>query len=64
LLAAAQAGAEALGAPDPELARERAEIASALAAEARGDFGPPAPRDEHRTALGGLLRGSRAAGRN
>jgi len=38
--------AEALGVPDPEVARERAEIASALAAEATGAFGPT---HRHRT---------------
>ncbi len=53
----AQAGAEALGAPDPELDRERAEVAAALAGEAAGDFGSPAPPDRHRKALDGLLRG-------
>jgi hypothetical protein len=45
----------ALAAPDPDLARERAETAAARAAEARGDFGRPAPEADHRAALDGLL---------
>ena len=56
-LNAAQAAAEALGAPDPELDRERAEVAAALAGEAAGDLGSPTPLDRHRKALDGLLRG-------
>ena len=62
LLAAAQAGAEALAEPDPDLDHERAEIAAALAAEADGGFGQPATPERHRVAVAGLLRGSLNAG--
>ncbi len=57
-----RAVAEALSAPDPDLARERAEIAAALASEAAGAFGPTAPPEDHRAALDGLLRGFAGTG--
>jgi hypothetical protein len=63
LLARAQAGDEALGGGDPDLDRERAEIAAALAAEAAGGFGPPATPERHREAVAGLLRGFQAHAR-
>ncbi len=62
LTAAARAAAEALGEPDPDLDRERAEVAAALAAEAAGDFGPLAPPEDHRAALDGLLHGFAGTG--
>ena len=63
LLAAALEGGQALGVPDPALARERAEIASALAAETTGAFGPTPPPDQHSKAVAGLLRGFAAHSR-
>lgn len=57
LLTAALAGTEALAAPDPELARERAEIAAALATEAAGEAEAPTPPECHRAAVAGLLGG-------
>ena len=50
-----QETAEALAAPDPELARERGERAAARSAEARGDFGRPMPEADHQAALAGFL---------
>ncbi|MDI3309036.1 MAG: hypothetical protein QJR07_18300, partial [Acetobacteraceae bacterium] len=47
--------AAALAAPDPDLAHERAEVAAAQAAEARGDHGRPRPEVDHRAALAGFL---------
>ena len=63
LLAAALDGAQALGAPDPDLARERAEIVAARAAEVAGAFGPSAAPEHHRQALAGLLSGFAAHSR-
>jgi hypothetical protein len=51
LLRAAEQAAAALAAPDPELARDRAETA---AAEARGEFGVPTSPAEHEHALADL----------
>lgn len=59
LARAAEDAAAALAAPDPGLAHERAEIAAAQAAEARGEYGRPKPEADHRAALAGFL----AAGR-
>ena len=58
--AGSKGAAEALPQPDP--AREQAEMAAALAGEASGAFGPPVPEEEHRAAVAGLLRGFAAAG--
>jgi hypothetical protein len=49
--------AEALAAPDPDLAAERAEVGTVLAAEARGEHGAPLPAGDHQRYLAGL-RGS------
>jgi hypothetical protein len=54
LLHAARQAAEALATPDADLDHERAEIAAALAAEARGGFGQPMSDADHRAALAGL----------
>ncbi|MBX6747557.1 MAG: hypothetical protein IRY87_36465, partial [Acetobacteraceae bacterium] len=59
LARAAEDAAAALAVPDPDLAHERAEIAAAQAAEARGEYGRPKPEADHRAALAGFL----AAGR-
>ena len=56
-LSAAQAAAEALAEPDPDLGHERAEIAAALDAEAGGRFGPSVAPEQHQKAVAGLLRG-------
>ena len=53
LLRAARDGAEALATPDPDLAREREEVAAAQAAEARGLYGEPLSPLEHRAVLAG-----------
>jgi hypothetical protein len=42
-LTAAARAAKALGEPDSDLDHERIELAAAFAAEAAGEFGPPAP---------------------
>jgi len=47
--------AEALAAPDQDLAYERGEVAAALAAEGRGEFGRVRPDAEHRQAVTTLL---------
>ena len=59
LARAAEDAAAVLAVPDPDLAHERAEIAAAQAAEARGEYGRPKPEADHRAALAGFL----AAGR-
>ena len=53
---AAEEAMAALAEPDPDLAHERREVAAALAAEARGDFGHRSPLDGHRADLVGTLR--------
>ena len=62
LTAAALAAPEALAEPDPDLDRERAEVAAALTAEAAGAFGPMSPPEDHRAAVAGLLRGFAGTG--
>jgi hypothetical protein len=59
LARAAADAAEALAAPDPDLAAERAEVGDALAAEARGEHGAPPPAEDHQRHLAGLLDTSR-----
>ena len=53
----------ALAASDPDLAHEGREVAAALAAGARGDFGLATPPDHLRAAAAGLLRGYVGGGR-
>jgi hypothetical protein len=55
LVAAADHAAEALAAPDPELARERAETAAGLSEEAAGRFGRPMSEAGHQAALAEYL---------
>jgi hypothetical protein len=51
--------AEAMAAPDPDLAAERVEAAAAQAAEARGDHGATLPAEDHQRHLAALLDTSR-----
>jgi hypothetical protein len=53
LARAGEDAAAALAAPDPDLAHERAEVAAAQAAEARGEYGRPQPEADNRAALAG-----------